>query len=368
MIAPALPSPLREALVDPAALATVDLTAWNVLLPFLHHHRVLGRVAITAREAGIEDHLPAKVRERLTAARAEAAQHRRLTRWEIDRVHHALAGLDVPILLLKGAAYLAADLPSCRGRLATDVDILVPRERLAEVERRLLERGWETEKHDAYDQRYYRQWMHELPPLRHRTRGSVLDVHHTITPPSGRLRPDSAAVLADSIPVEPPGMRVPNASDLCLHCAVHLYQDGDFAGGLRDLTDLHDLLTHFAGRDAGFWRQLTGRAAHHGLERPLSHALRGCAAYLGTVVPPEAFEALRKRGPSKAASTTLDAVVRTAMLQRSDGEAPPLAGAAHFALYVRSHWLRMPPHLLTAHLARKGWRRWKEREERREAG
>jgi hypothetical protein len=33
----------------------------------------------------------------------------------------------------------------------------------------------------------------------------------------------------------------------------------------------------------------------------------------------------------------------------------PGAGAASFALYVRSHWLRMPPHLLLPHLARKAW-------------
>jgi hypothetical protein len=30
---------------------------------------------------------------------------------------------------------------------------------------------------------------------------------------------------------------------------------------------------------------------------------------------------------------------------------------AVFALYVRSHWLRMPPFLLARHLARKGIRR-----------
>ncbi|MFV0275693.1 MAG: hypothetical protein ACK5HY_00675 [Parahaliea sp.] len=34
----------------------------------------------------------------------------------------------------------------------------------------------------------------------------------------------------------------------------------------------------------------------------------------------------------------------------------PLTGLAHFALYVRSHYLRMPLRLLLPHLLRKAWR------------
>jgi hypothetical protein len=31
--------------------------------------------------------------------------------------------------------------------------------------------GWAATHHDAYDQRYYRQWMHELPPMQPYARG-----------------------------------------------------------------------------------------------------------------------------------------------------------------------------------------------------
>lgn len=33
-----------------------------------------------------------------------------------------------------------------------------------------------------------------------------------------------------------------------------------------------------------------------------------------------------------------------------------MSGFALWLLYVRAHWLRMPPHLLTVHLTRKAWR------------
>lgn len=38
-------------------------------------------------------------------------------------------------------------------------------------------------------------------------------------------------------------------------------------------------------------------------------------------------------------------------------------GASRWLLYVRSHWMRMPPHLLAQHLPRKAVQRWKTRQD-----
>jgi hypothetical protein len=61
---------------------------------------------------------------------------------------------------------------------------------------------------DPYDERYYREWIHELPPLRFPGRFLELDLHHTILPLTGRIQPDSAALLEASNPVEGTGFRV----------------------------------------------------------------------------------------------------------------------------------------------------------------
>jgi hypothetical protein len=46
-------------------------------------------------------------------------------------------------------------------------------------------------------------------------------------------------------------------------------------------------------------------------------------------------------------------------LMPGGGERDPWgAGAARWLLYVRSHWLRMPPWLLTRHLTIKALRHW----------
>ena len=55
---------------------------------------------------------------------------------------------------------------------------------------------------DGYDDAYYRRWMHELPPLIHRTRDRMIDVHHTILPLTARPRPDAAALIAASVALD----------------------------------------------------------------------------------------------------------------------------------------------------------------------
>ena len=69
-------------------------------------------------------------------------------RWEVDRIQFALRSIESPILLLKGAAYLLADLPLAQGRLVSDVDILVPEASLHQVEAALLAAGWGSLKLD----------------------------------------------------------------------------------------------------------------------------------------------------------------------------------------------------------------------------
>ena len=80
-----------------------------------------------------------------------------------------------------------------------DIDIMVPEALLGDVEVALLAHGWAHIKFSDYDQRYYRKWSHELPPLVRQQRKTVVDVHHTILPRTSRLRPDVAKLWQQSL-------------------------------------------------------------------------------------------------------------------------------------------------------------------------
>jgi hypothetical protein len=329
------------ALRNPARLPELAPADWNALIRVARAERLLGSVAALAEAANVWDALPVAARGVLTDELAHVAWDQLRARWEIDRARHALAGLGAPVLLLKGSAYLHAGLPPARGRRIGDLDILVPRAALGDAEALLKKAGWQGVKDDPYDDRYYREWMHEIPPLVHKERGGVIDVHHTILPLTARLRPDAAALIK-SATVLPDGLRVLGPAEMVLHAAAHLAYDGEFDGGARNLWDIVQLIEHFADDD--FWRSIESAAHRHQLTGPLARSLRLARELYGL----DSHASLRGRA---------DLVDWLALrkIRSRDAFGIEQARGSRRLLYMRGHWLRMPPFMLARHLVRKWW-------------
>ena len=153
----------------------------------------------------------------------------------------------------------------------------------------------------AYDQRYYRRWMHEIPPLQTCQRATVIDVHHAILPDTARYHPDSAKLRSRAVAVEGlPGVYVLASEDRILHSATHLFHDGELPHGLRDLTDL-DLLLREAAASPASGHALSARADELQLSRSsfLCPAVSGRS--LDTPVPDSAMASLDTVAPNRVA-------------------------------------------------------------------
>lgn len=322
---------LVQALRDPGAIGDCD---WTGLISAARAEQLLGSLAL--RMVGCE--VPPRVAEIFAGARRDAEHQRTQALWEAEMARRALAPVEVTAVLLKGTAFHAAGLDAALGRSVGDLDLLVPRERLGAVETALLAAGWERLKAaGGYDDAYYRRWMHELPPLIHRDRDRMIDVHHTILPLTARPTPDAAALIAASVELES-GLRILSPADMIVHAAAHLLADGDLAGGLRNLWDIDRLLRQFTAADPGFWEALDARAAHHGLRPPVRRAARLAHDLYLTPIP-----------TGWRARHAADALFRARLLARN-GWGQERRRALRFAFYVRSHWLRMPPVMLARHL------------------
>lgn len=323
---------------------------WDQLLAMARQTGLSGRLAAQLG-GGTDTVLEARLRDHLEAARRIAEKHRRTLTWELHCVARALAPLQVSVVVLKGAAYQARGLPAALGRFSSDIDVMVPRDRLSDVERALTMAGWRTAQPDEYDQRYFREWMHELPPMRHALRNTVLDLHHTILPPTSRFNRglDPERLFAAAVPLDIPALATLCDEDLVLHSVAHRFTEGEHPFGLRDLIDVHDLVGHFAGQDPAFWVRLVDRAAELGLERPLYYGVRYAHRLLGTAVPADAMARLAPFGPAAGVRWTMDALVPRSFLP-GDG---PARALSDWLLYCRGHYLRMPWRLLIPHLARK---------------
>jgi hypothetical protein len=340
---------------EPGRLATLSLRAWDLMLRQADSADLTASLLYLVQQHELLEKIPAPARARLEWVSLHAQRHRQAVAFEVAKIGQALRGAGVPLLLLKGAAYAQAGLACSRGRLFSDIDILVPKTGLGATEAALMMNGWVSGHHDAYDQRYYRQWMHELPPMHHVKRESVIDVHHAILPETAAVRPDPEKLRAAAVVVDgQPDVWILAPADMVLHSAVHLFYEGEFRHGLRDLVDLHRLLEQF-GREPAFWEALPLRAAELQLTRPLFYALRYAALLLGTPVPGTAFDALSAGRPNRALLALMDGLFSRVLLPPHPSCADWASASARFALYIRGNWLRMPPLMLARHLFHKAF-------------
>ena len=355
---PHLPVLLRV-LRAPQQAAGLAPAAWDLLLRQAESANLSATLHGWLERHGLLAQALPQAREQLSWSAVLARRHAQATYWEIRLIGQALAGLEVPLLLLKGGAYAAAGLPPAAGRLFSDIDILVPEEALPQVEAALMVQGWISTHHDAYDQRYYREWMHELPPMTHLLRQTTIDVHHTILPRTAAQRPNPRLLRAAARPLAgpdaPPGAAILCPLDMVLHSATHLFADGEFDKGLRDLWDLHCLLAHFGQQEAGFWEALPARARQLQLQRFMFYGLRYSVLLLGTPVPAATLAAVAPDGPPAPLLAVMDALFQRALLPHHPSCRGAGAKLADFLLYVRGNWLRMPPLRLARHLFHKAF-------------
>jgi len=339
---------------DPAQLRNSGVP-WEALIRSAREADLLGTLADRAQACASLDSIPPAPRAHLVAAGHRYRAQQAAVRREIAEISRALQHLDVPVVLLKGAAYLLAELPPARGRFFSDIDILVPKARLPEVESALMLAGFATTHLHPYDQRYYRRWMHELPPMRHVKRSSLLDVHHTLVPETAQVALDADALFRAAVPLAGmPGLFVLSRADMVLHSATHLFHNEELSHGLRDLVDIDALLDHFTRGHGEFWPALVRRAAELDLQRPLYYALRFAPRLLGTPVPADVLASVARHAPPAVIAHLMDRLLAAAL--------EPAYGCASTrwarrALYVRGHWLKMPLPLLAWHLGVKALRR-----------
>lgn len=350
------PRLLSSILLAPKAVLQLTELEWDLLIRLARRASLLAELAWRLHDAGLLDAALPRAKLHLVAAMAVVRQQQVAVRHEIEQVVKALRPGGVAATFLKGAGYVVAGLPMSRGRVFSDIDILVPKAHIDRVEGLLRTHGWQFGELSSYDQRYYRQWMHELPPMTHVRRGSVIDVHHTILPETARLKIDTPALLEGIVPIdEAGGLHVLQPVDMLLHSATHLFHEGEFDNALRDLFDLDALFRHFGQgkNDHAFWRGLVPRAAALGLARPLFYALRYTQMLLNTPLPPTVVAQADAARPPVAVLALMDGCYRRALQPVHAAAGGAGADAARGLLYLRSHWMRMPVHLLTLHLGRK---------------
>ena len=336
-----------------------DLTEhqWNLLISQARKAMLLAELYYLAEQQQILKTIPITIYRHLKSAQVHSEKQQNDLACELFHLIKVSKNLGYRLVLLKGAAYSATGLKAARGRIFSDIDVLVSYEKITITEAELMLNGWASSKKDAYDQQYYRKWMHEIPAMQHMFRGSIIDLHHNILPRTVKACPNAKLLLANIVDIDGyKGLCVLDFVDQIIHSATHLFYDGELEHGCRDLIDLYNLLTQYLNNGNSI-NSLVERSNELGLQKPVFYALRYVYIILGFYVEADIFTKFNSNTPSKLIMPIMDFLFIRALMPDHISCNDSWTELARWVLYIRSHWLRMPIYQLIPHLFRKSYKR-----------
>ncbi|WP_434362100.1 nucleotidyltransferase family protein [Parasalinivibrio latis] len=255
------------------------------------------------------------------------------------------------MVVLKGAAYHLAKIEELAGRTMSDIDVWVSERQLKGVEEKLVESGWVHSQLNSYDDRFYREWSQEIPPLKHYERRIELDVHFRILP-KALDSSDQALNLLRYTQWTEQGIRVLTLPAMIIHSAIHLFYESEYRGGPRDLFDLYLLFSRLSQVPEG-WHSLISIQEDVGQGDSVYLALRYCQKLFRLAVPEKVMAFYSQYAPAPVALRLLDNAFMTVFSSGFPPHRPFGYDVMALALYLRGHVKRLPMPILLPHLVRK---------------
>lgn len=277
-----------------AAVPPLSTYQWDAVIDEAVRHKVAP--LLYDRLRGRAD-VPPEAAARLRDTYARFALRAALLQRELSAVLAVVATRSIPCIALKGIALVLDTYAEPALRSMADIDLLVPRDRLADAERALLEGGWGSEPRP--DIAAYTSWCHHIAPL-NRPGGPHVEIHWTIERPSSPFRIDIEGVWARSrVSAGDPRTRVPAPEDLLLHACLHAAYHHRFdRAALKHLSDVGALLArHGEGID---FELLTRLSNESGAGTFVYCTLRLAHELLGVPIPSGALDALDRTGDEEA--------------------------------------------------------------------
>ena len=337
-----MPCPSLESLLGRNIPAHIDEKCWKTLIQSARQSDLLGQLGASLTNSGLD--LDWRIQRAFDLELLSSQRRTEAALWELKVIRN-LVPRAIPIVVLKGCAYALAGDVNAKGRLFSDIDLLIPAAFLGDVESALISGGWKPSAVSTYDQHYYRNWMHEIPPMEHVRRHTVVDLHHAIVPTVSRYAFDPTPLFDRATEVSS-GLFVLCPKDRVIHSCLHAFLEGVPSKALRDLYDISCLLRqHFA--DEPEIEALLSRSEELGVKGLVRDAITASATIFMDEKPQNLSQAtLRSKLLATAAFSTIGA--------------SPCGHIGAQWLLAHSHWMKMPYKLLVPHLLRKTWVRFAE--------
>ena len=339
-----------DVIKSPETLAHFSLAQWNDLVFILRKEKLLARVYLLLSEQSLLHIIPEPALRHFSNAVKMSTKQAIIAKSEAEKLSSSLSDKARYIVFLKGVAYSLSNSPAALGRIYADIDIVVPKESLKSIEEFLTVFGWYSEELDDYDEHYYRQWAHEIPPMCHSSRGTVLDIHHNLVPPVSGKHIDIESFI-ENYREEVGGVTVLSEPAKFFHSAIHLFFNDDMTSAFRDMTDLY-LITK--SQSSSFYVDLLNIIDDYGFEKECMLALYFLQTGYDVVFPQSVITRLVefKKKSNRWELRLLARLIAPKHKLLVQGE----SRLVQFLGEMRGHWLKMPMHILFYHTGMKFWR------------
>jgi hypothetical protein len=345
---------LIDFLINPDRLKEFSLDDFGTFIKQSYSTGLVARVFYILTTNNLCSHVPKNLQWHFNSAHKVFLAHKFDVQNEVARIVAALKYVKVEPVFLKGTAYILANDSCHQGRLLADIDIFIDKKDITSTEEILRWNGWVANKLDEHDEKYYRDWMHEIPPMVNSKTNMTIDVHHNLIPLVSRIKLDSAK-LKDRIESNKNDVKYLAPEDRVLHSAAHLLLDGEFEHGFRDIHDLYLLISENLLINKDFLELLRERSEQLSFELVLYYCLMLQKRIFKLAIPDNYIISLAAKTKSPVITNIVLNMFVTVI---HPDTALKNSGKQQFyslILFIRSHWLKMPMHILIPHLLHKAF-------------
>lgn len=340
-------------LIDSNKALDLELSDWVQVIRIFRSEGLLARFAYQLKDADVFESVPEYAQKHLSNAIKVAQRQVSSVNYESRQIVKSLSSRGTKLYLLKGAAYCLSNTTFSKGRIFSDIDLLVAKSDVQDIEVTLKLHGWMSEVLSRYDEAYYRKWAHEVPPMKHAGRGTIIDLHHNLYLPISGRAPEIELFLKGAYELN--GFYILRPAAMTLHSIIHLMLNDELGHAYRDINDLHLMLTEF--NNETYWDDLLDLADKSGFADELFLACRYCHRFFGTNVDKKHRALLSKmHNIGTLPLYFLDKLFVVALSPKHSLVKRNLAGLSESLIVTRAHLKKMPLHILIYHTAHKFYR------------
>lgn len=343
---------LFNLILQPESGVNLRLTNWEDSLFVLREAKLLATLYHSAKRKGCLNQYPDFAQKHLRSASVYASQQKLQVNFEAAELRELFEEIGVTALFLKGAGYALRDSLNSEGRICSDLDILVDKADLNNAEAHLRDNLWLPEALDEYDEKYYREWAHEIPPMMHLNRGTVIDMHHNLyLPISGRAL--DVTPFFTSREKTQSGCFVLEPSATVMHSIIHMFANEDSSSWMRDLVDITMLIQEY--ENDVFWEKLLKLAKQTKFEFEFVSCLYALIHYTDMQLPKEIQAYIITYPLTRLQKWLIHNAIIPAIAPEHEKTLSGKHRLAKQIVYFRGHWIKMPAFVLFKHFVLKSF-------------